>query len=578
MESPAVCFGGFRLEPDGTLLRGNAIVHLPPKELAALQLLLAHRGQVVSPAQLKKTLWGDVHVTAESIPKCLSSLRARLEPEDCIQTVYKRGYRFSAPVQEAETRPTAQVPRLAILPFATGYAVPEHLGPAVAEEAIARLANSLRSRLTMLARDSVFTLAKRDLTAEQIGRALKADLVLAGALYALPAHYRLRIEMIQVADDAQIWVEDILVSRNRIAGLEAELVNRLIFRMGIEDAGLAISAAGDETGPQHREAYEIFQRAHHEWRTLERHRMQDGLQHLSRATELDPSLISAKIDLAHLCVTQAFYGFMSPTVAAELVYRTAESIPGFPDQAEAMLPVRGWVNFHVDHNLSAALWAFSNSARLRHDPWTTRVRTMFALSRHRFGEAIELLQSALREDPFSPWLQNRLAWALHLDGQADESEHQVRMAMARFPDHEGTSLYGPIILAYNGQVKRAVEMAGALSQRLPYFDLATAVHAYALACSGCRDEARVILERLQWLSRERFVLKSFNPAVHLALDDPESALGDLKAAREDRCPWYFQMLADPRLKALEAHPEFAGMKAELANMEAAAASEAEGNR
>jgi len=77
---PGFSFGGFRLEPDGTLLHGEAVVHLPPKELAALRLLLAHAGQIVSPLQLRQALWGDVHVTADSVPKCLSSLRARLEP------------------------------------------------------------------------------------------------------------------------------------------------------------------------------------------------------------------------------------------------------------------------------------------------------------------------------------------------------------------------------------------------------------------------------------------------------------------------------------------------------------------
>ena len=76
------------MEADGTLWRGEAVVHLPPKELAALRLLLAHAGQVVSPTQLKHELWGDVHVTADSVPKCLSSLRGRLEPDECIQTVY----------------------------------------------------------------------------------------------------------------------------------------------------------------------------------------------------------------------------------------------------------------------------------------------------------------------------------------------------------------------------------------------------------------------------------------------------------------------------------------------------------
>jgi hypothetical protein len=113
-----------------------------------------------------------------------------------------------------------------------------------------------------------------------------------------------------------------------------------------------------------------------------------------------------------------------------------------------------------------------------------------------------------------------------------------------------------------------VQLAESLALRLPYFDLATSVHAYTLACAGRKDEARAIVERLQWLSRERFVLKSFNPAVYLALDDPEAALGELKAAGEDRCPWYFQMLADPRLQGLHARAEFGEMKAELERIEA----------
>jgi len=82
-----------------------------------------------------------------------------------------------------------------------------------------------------------------------------------------------------------------------------------------------------------------------------------------------------------------------------------------------------------------------------------------------------------------------------------------------------------------------------------------------------------MIERLQWLSRERFVMKSFNPAVYLALDDPESALAELRAAADDRCPWFFQMLADPRLARLRTFPEFTQMRAVLTQMEAAAARE-----
>src|SRR5579864_141203 len=96
----AFTFGNLHLDPSGTLSRGDQIIHLPPKELAALRFLLAHAGQIVTPQQLKKALWADVHVTDDSISKCISSLRELLAPDDCIQTVYKRGYRLFSEVHK----------------------------------------------------------------------------------------------------------------------------------------------------------------------------------------------------------------------------------------------------------------------------------------------------------------------------------------------------------------------------------------------------------------------------------------------------------------------------------------------
>jgi len=229
----ACSFAGFRLEADGTLWRGEAVVHLPPKELAALRALLAHAGQVVSPAQLKHELWGNVHVTADSVPKCLSSLRARLDPDVCIQTVYKRGYRFSAEIKREGAAPAGRPLRLAILPFATGYSVPEHLGPAMAEETTTSLSRARQFAVAVLARDSVFNLAQRGLTAQQIGQELKADLVLTGTLQAFSSHYRLRAEMIRIEDGTQIWVEDLLSSRSGTGALESDLMHRLAYRLGI---------------------------------------------------------------------------------------------------------------------------------------------------------------------------------------------------------------------------------------------------------------------------------------------------------------------------------------------------------
>jgi hypothetical protein len=145
---------------------------------------------------------------------------------------------------------------------------------------------------------------------------------------------------------------------------------------------------------------------------------------------------------------------------------------------------------------------------------------------------------------------------------------QIRRTIQLFPNHEGSCFYGSLILAFNGAAEEADKLALELTLRYAYFDLGTAVRAYTLACAGKADEARIILERLQWLSRERFVLNSFIPAVHVALGDHESALAELKISAETRCPWFFQMLVDPRLRPLHGHPEFVELQSILKSMEA----------
>jgi len=574
--APGYSFGSFRLEPDGTLLRGKAVVHLPPRELEALRLLLAHAGKVVTPLQLKQQLWGDVHVTVDSIPKCLSSLRARLEPDQCIQTVYKRGYRFSADVLRQGAEPIEMLARLAVLPFQTGYNVPDHLGATIAEETIARITSLEDPPVAVLARDSVFTLARKGLTAQKIGDQLNADLVLTGTLRALPGYFRLRAEMIRVADGTQIWVEDLLVDQSRIAGLESELIRLLTHRLS--SGKLSVPAAAPlfverRKRPERKQAYEIFQQARSEWQSLTRHRMQEGLQRLTKATELDPMLIPAQVDFIHACVTQTFYGFMPPAVAAEHVHRIIKAIPDLPERAESIIPALGWINFHADYNLPAAIEAFSLSAHLPHDPWTTRARAFFALSRHRFEEALTVLRAAMHEDPFAPWLHGRLAWTLHLAGQAEESVEQIHKAIALFPDHDGIQIYGGMILPFYGEHTIGLEMARSLAQQRPYLDLATGIHAYALAAAGRIEEAHSLLERLQWMTRERYVLRSFTPAAMIAVGDLDGAMSELVAAADQRCPWFFQMLADPRLQPLHSRPEFAQLQSILANMEASIASE-----
>ena len=569
-------FAGFRLEPEGTLLRGETPIELPSDELVALRLLLDRAGEVVSPIELRSALWGNEQVAGNSVAACIASLRTRLHPEDCIEELCGLGYRLPVTAQrDGPPKPNA-LPRLAIVPFTADLGAPEYLALAVTEQLMERLSNPHGAVASVLASDSVFTLAQRGLGAREIGEALHADLVLQGVLRASHGLCRVRAEMIRVEDGAQLWVEDLLVDYGCLVGSASEVVKRVMFRL--QGGGLTISAAAEGPAMERAEsgetnaANELYLRTHYEWQSLERHRMRDAIGKLERTIELDPSLLAARVDLAQLCVAQAVLGFMPARAAAGVVRRTARRSSVLAGHADAFLPMLGWISFHVDHDLRGAPKDFAGSAHLGHSPWTTRLRTMMALSRHRFDEALELLHAGIHVDPYSPWLQAELGWALHLAGEARASVDQARKAAEHFPEHYTAPLYGSMILAYNGEIAEAERLAQGLVQRLPHFDIATAVYAYATACAGRTEEAHDLLKRLEWLTRERFVLRTFNVAAYAALGEVDRALSELRGAREDRCPWFFQMLADSRLGSLQGQPEFEAMRAVLPAMEAEAES------
>ncbi len=239
-------FADSRLEADGTLWRGETALELAAEELAVLRLLLERAGEIVCPLELKRAVWGDEHGSGDVVAKCIASLRERLERADCIEKAYKRGYRISAGVRASVTRPADALPRLAILPFSVGFGVPEYFGSAIAEETAALLCSAEYAVASVVARDSVLTLARSGMAGVEIGKALGADLVLGGELHRMRERLRLRAEMIRVEDGAQLWVEDLMVGCERITELERELVKRVSSR--IDSGRLTLKTADRDCG------------------------------------------------------------------------------------------------------------------------------------------------------------------------------------------------------------------------------------------------------------------------------------------------------------------------------------------
>jgi DNA-binding winged helix-turn-helix (wHTH) protein/TolB-like protein len=124
-----VCeFGPFRYDPSQRLLfREGAIVPLVPKAIDTLHILLERRGRMVEKAELMKLVWPDAVVEEVGLARNISVLRKALGDEGeegaYIETIPRRGYRFTAEVREVSPERGQRRRRVWVWPAAGAVAV-----------------------------------------------------------------------------------------------------------------------------------------------------------------------------------------------------------------------------------------------------------------------------------------------------------------------------------------------------------------------------------------------------------------------------------------------------------------------
>ncbi|MEZ5426601.1 MAG: winged helix-turn-helix domain-containing protein [Pyrinomonadaceae bacterium] len=102
-------FGQYRVDSlNKLLLRNNKVVPLTPKLFDTLLILLENNGRVLSKKEFFNEIWTDTFVEESNLTQNIFQLRKTLGEGDFIETVPKRGYRFSAKVEVLPIRNLTQ--------------------------------------------------------------------------------------------------------------------------------------------------------------------------------------------------------------------------------------------------------------------------------------------------------------------------------------------------------------------------------------------------------------------------------------------------------------------------------------
>jgi adenylate cyclase len=98
-------FGEFTLDLSRGRLEGaRGPIELRPKSFEVLRYFVEHPDRLISKAELLDAVWANVHVTEDSLTRCISEIRAALADAEqkIIQNLPRRGYILATPVSETD--------------------------------------------------------------------------------------------------------------------------------------------------------------------------------------------------------------------------------------------------------------------------------------------------------------------------------------------------------------------------------------------------------------------------------------------------------------------------------------------
>lgn len=529
-------FGPFSLDASESLLRREeAPVAVTPKAVQLLGALVSARGNVVGKEALLSSVWPGVFVGENTLSKHVSMLRKALGA-GYIQTISRRGYRFTAPVNERAAIAEAGLPgrlrTIAVLPLQNVGADPEidYLCDGLTEQLIDCLCAV--PELRVMARSTVFRYKGRHVDPRRLGRELPVDVVLCGGLKELEGTFQFAAELCETESGFRIWGTQL----HREAGAVSEIPHLLAD--GIVRALLKKPPAKDLPPlPAKSGAYHHYLKGLYHFNKRTPPAILLAIEDYRRAVSADPQFPLAHIGLARCfgALPRPLVGIQSPAQVRPMIETAIEkALQLDPTLPEAYVE-RACLKARYDWDWTGSDEEFRRALELNpRNLLTHQVYSQYLGSLGRFEESQRELDLALDSDPLSVMLRTDQAFLFFLEKRYDEAIAQCLDTLEMDPD--SAQLHVALGLCYQeqGASEIALGQHQLVADRWGDSPVTTALQAYNLGRMGNTTKARRLAQEMVALSAKRYV-SAFDIAVaHLGASDTDGFFTWLRRACDER--------------------------------------------
>ncbi len=339
----------------GELRRDGDIVKLRPQPSKVLILLVSRAGQIVTRQEIANEVWGsETFVDFEqglnfAIRQIRTALGDDADHPRFLETLPKRGYRFAAPISNAEvppslaavkTLPPSDAPKtssptaivlvatvllitavallvwrgysrksqasvsanphieaLAVLPLHNLSADPkqDYFSEGMTDELITDLAKF--SKLRVISHTSVERYKETKMTVPEIARELGVDAIVEGSVTRSGDHVRITAQLIDAHTDQHLWAESYERNFRDVLSLQSEVAQQIASNIGVNlTQGEQVQLAGNrKVDPA---AYEAYLKGNFYWDRLDCDGYSTALGYFQQAIAKDPKFAPAYVGVA----------------------------------------------------------------------------------------------------------------------------------------------------------------------------------------------------------------------------------------------------------------------------------------
>ncbi|HEV7842249.1 MAG TPA: tetratricopeptide repeat protein [Pyrinomonadaceae bacterium] len=449
---------------------------------------------------------------------------------------------------------------LAVLPLVNASNDPEmdYFSDGLTESIINNL--SQLPKLRVVPRSTVFRYKGLDADPQAIGRELNVRAIFTGRVLQHGDSLVIKVELIDVEQESQLWGEQYRRQLTDIFELEQEISReisgKLRLRLSGEEKRRLVKRYTVNTA-----AYHLYLKGRYYTNKRTEEWIKKGIDFFQQAIDTDPNYALAYAGLAD---AYAFLASSTGGLPPRDTYPKAKSAALKALEIDEALAEAhtslGFFHLMYDWNFAEAEREFTRAVKLNpgyanaHDGYGFLLKAT-----GRNEEAIRASQRALELEPLSLFANVSLAWAYYFARDYERAIEQAHKALEMSPRFDFAHWIVGVALARQGKLDESI---AALNQAVILTGGALTHEAhlgYAYALAGRLEEARQVLADLAEIAEGRYVSAYYFAIIHLGLGEHEQTFKWLERAVDERAGFLAFIAVEPMFDPLRSDARLASL-------------------